>query len=686
MKTPRWPNRWALGGALLAALVGVAALALGAGGDSSRSLRRRPLPGTTATRSPAPPRPAPVRLAVTSAGRLPAPVQDPATTALGATALAIGGLDTRDVSVATIYAGRRRTGTLPAALHDAAAASDGRAAYLFGGGEPSRDAILRVTADGHSRAVGRLPAPASDVAAVASGGSFYVVGGYTGTAPLRTIVQWRPGSPARVVARLPKPLRYAAVASAGGRIVIAGGTSGTAAGRDVFAFDPGSRTLRRIGLLPRPLTHAAAATLGGRMYVIGGRGAVLGTQTRRILAIDPATGAVHGAGRLPRPLSDAGAAATGGSILVAGGRDAAGAVRSELLTLRLGAAGAARARAAYRVPPLLDRSDVYAADRPGALSPVVRGFRPLVYVPNSHSNTVDEIDPHSYRVVRHFRVGALPQHVVPSYDLRTLWVNDDTGNSLTPIDPRNGRPGRPVPVTDPYNLYFTPDGHYAVVMAEQFRRIDFRDAHTMLMHHALRVPQCAGVNHADFTADGRYMLASCEFGARLIVVDVARERVVRTLALHSGAMPQDVKLSPDGRTFYVADMAAGGVWKVRAAGFRKAGFTATGAGAHGLYVSRDSRSLYVSNRAEGSVSVIALATGRPVHKWRLPGHASPDMGGVSADGRVLWLTGRYDNAVYAISTRDGHLIRRIPVGLGPHGLCVYPQPGRYSLGHTGVFR
>ena len=29
---------------------------------------------------------------------------------------------------------------------------------------------------------------------------------------------------------------------------------------------------------------------------------------------------------------------------------------------------------------------------------------------------------------------------------------------------------------------------------------------------------------------------------------------------------------------------------------------------------------------------------------------------------------------------------RIPVGSGPHGLAVYPQPGRYSLGHTGVFR
>jgi hypothetical protein len=62
------------------------------------------------------------------------------------------------------------------------------------------------------------------------------------------------------------------------------------------------------------------------------------------------------------------------------------------------------------------------------------------------------------------------------------------------------------------------------------------------------------------------------------------------------------------------------------------------------------------------------------------------MGGVTADGSQLWLSGRYDREVYVISTSDGHLIARIPVAEGPHGLCVWPQPGRYSLGHTGITR
>jgi YVTN family beta-propeller protein len=339
----------------------------------------------------------------------------------------------------------------------------------------------------------------------------------------------------------------------------------------------------------------------------------------------------------------------------------------------------------FAVPRLLDPHDVYAADRPGRLAAAVRHFPSRVYVPNSESNTVSVINPSTYKVIDQFPVGAQPQHVVPSYDLKTLWVNNDQGNSLTAIDPQSAKPGRTVAVADPYNLYFTPDGRYAIVVSERLQRLDFRDAHTMRLHHSLSVP-CSGPNHIDFTADGRYLLLSCEFDGKVVKVDVANEKVVGSLTLDPGGMPQDIKLSPDGKLFYVADMMMNGVWMVDANHLHKVGFIPTGAGAHGLYVSRDSRYLYVSNRMEGSVSVISFAARKAVHKWRIPGGGSPDMGGVSADGKVLWLTGRYNGVVYAISTQNGKLLARIPVGSGPHGLCVYPQPGRYSLGHTGVFR
>jgi YVTN family beta-propeller protein len=331
--------------------------------------------------------------------------------------------------------------------------------------------------------------------------------------------------------------------------------------------------------------------------------------------------------------------------------------------------------------------NVYAADRAGALSPVVRGDPALVYVPNSMSNTVTVISQQTLQIVAKFPTGELPQHVTPSYDLRTLYVDNDLGNTLTPVDPRTGQPGRQIPVQDPYNLYFTPDGRYAIVVAERLQRLDFRDPHTMRLIHSLSVPVCAGVDHIDFSADGRYAFASCEFAGRMIKVDVGAIRLTRTLVLGNGqTAPQDVKLSPDGRTLYSADQSRGGVWEMNPSTFRVIGFLHTGDGAHGLYPSRDAKTMYVSNRLAGSVSVVSFATKRVIATWRIPGPASPDMGGVSANGSTLWLSGRYNAEVYAIDTRTGKLRARIAVGQGPHGLCVWPQPGRYSLGHTGIMR
>jgi YVTN family beta-propeller protein len=337
------------------------------------------------------------------------------------------------------------------------------------------------------------------------------------------------------------------------------------------------------------------------------------------------------------------------------------------------------------MPPPLQAGGVYAADRPNRLAPAVRHFPPRVWVADSDDGTVHVIDPQTRRVLRRFHVGRLPQHLTSSWDLKTLWVANDASDTLTSVDPATGHHGRPLRVADPYNLYFTPEGRRAIVVAERLQRLDFRDPHTMRLRHPLPVP-CPGVDHLDFSADGRSLLASCEFGSSLIRVDVAAERVTGRLNLRPGAKPQDVKLAPDGRLFYVADMVAGGVWLVDADRLQVTGFVATGAGAHGLYVSRNSQSLYVSNRNMGSVSVLSFASHRVVATWRLSGGGSPDMGGVSADGRVLWLSGRYHGEVYAIDTSSGRLLARIPVGRGPHGLCVYPQPGRYSLGHTGVFR
>ena len=211
------------------------------------------------------------------------------------------------------------------------------------------------------------------------------------------------------------------------------------------------------------------------------------------------------------------------------------------------------------MPPVPDAHNLYGETAAGKFNPAVQGDLERIYVPNLRSNDVYVIDPNEFKVIGRFKVGIGPQHIVPSWDLRTLWVTNNaegrTDGSLTPIDPRSGKPGNSVPVDDPYNMYFSPDGKSAIVVAEARKRLDFRDPQTMAMQYSIEVPGCPGVNHADFSIDG---------------------------------------------------------------------------------------------------------------KW-------------------LWLAARYDDVVYRFDTSNGD-VRQVKVGAEPHGLTVWPQPGRYSLGHTGNLR
>ncbi|MBS0539327.1 MAG: YncE family protein [Proteobacteria bacterium] len=385
------------------------------------------------------------------------------------------------------------------------------------------------------------------------------------------------------------------------------------------------------------------------------------------------------------------------------------------------------------MPPVIDPTNLYSEIGPDRLSPAVRNDLARVYVPNRRSNTVTVIDQNTLAVVDTIKVGRNPQHVVPSWDLRTLWVANNaegrTDGSLTPIDPATGKAGAAIPVDDPYNVYFTPSGRRAIIVAEELRRLDFRNPQTMKLDFSIAVPKCGGVNHADFSIDGSFALFTCEFDGAVTKIDLVNRAVVGTLMLTpfydrpsvvaqlttfekkpalvfnrpelgrpvftSRGMPQDIRISPDGKLFFVADMLADGVHVVDGASFRQIGFIPTGLGAHGLYPSRNGKQLYVANRGSnkmigrpggaGSVSVIDFATRKVVQTWPIPEGGSPDMGNVSADGKYLWLSGRFDDVVYRIDTMSG-AVDKIKVGREPHGLTVWPQPGRYSLGHTGNLR
>jgi YVTN family beta-propeller protein len=353
------------------------------------------------------------------------------------------------------------------------------------------------------------------------------------------------------------------------------------------------------------------------------------------------------------------------------------------------------------MPRVVNPVDLYSQTRRGDLSPATRGALPRVYVPNLKSNDVYVIDPKTLQVVDRYASGGIdPQHVVPSYDLKTLWIaNEDvpgTAGTVVPIDPKTGKPGLPIPVDNPYNLYFTPDGRSVIVVAEQRKRLDFRDPHTWALQASLPLPGCAGVNHGDFSIDGSYLILSCEFQRGLVKVDWRARVVLGYLQLAPDAVPQDVRVSPNGATFYVADLQKAGLFTVDGNTFAVTGFVPTNVGAHGLVISRDGTKMYVANRGNqtqgvgpghgpGSISVLDFATNRVLAEWTIPGGGSPDMGNVTPDGSRLFVSGRFDDVVYVFDTKTG-AETTVPVGKEPHGVAVWPQPGQYSLGHTGNMR
>jgi YVTN family beta-propeller protein len=325
--------------------------------------------------------------------------------------------------------------------------------------------------------------------------------------------------------------------------------------------------------------------------------------------------------------------------------------------------------------------NAYAAITNATLSPAVRGIRTFVYVPDNVSNDVRVIDPRTFRVVRIFHVGVLPLHITPAWNLKRLYVGNVYSNTLTVIAPRTARPVGTIHVPDPYNLYFTPDGKHAIDVAEGQDTLYFYSPSTWRLQGSVRIP-FRGPDHLDFSRDGSTLLISTEYSGAVVKVDVVHRRVLGAIQL--GGSTVDVKLSPFGRDFYVANQDRAGVYVIDPVHMRQVAFIPTGAGAHGFAIARDAVHLYVTNRLAGTISVIDTRTRNVVHTWHVGG--SPDMLQVSADGKQLWVSNRFDASVSVINTRNGRVLHVIPVGIRPHGLTLFPQPGRFSLGHNGVYR
>ncbi|MEO8639587.1 MAG: beta-propeller fold lactonase family protein [Chloroflexota bacterium] len=326
--------------------------------------------------------------------------------------------------------------------------------------------------------------------------------------------------------------------------------------------------------------------------------------------------------------------------------------------------------------------NVWAATISSTLPAAVANLPARLYVPNEADRTVTVVDVGTLSVIDRLPVGILPEHVTPDWDLSRLYVSNYGSTFMSAMDAQTGKLVDPIQAPFAYNLYFTPDGTTAIVMAEEVDRVDFYDRVTWAPLGQLPIPW-RGIDHADFSAGGRYLMASTEYASgHVLKIDVVTRSIVGDLEV--GGLPIDTKLSPDGLVFYNANQGRNGVSIIDPISMQELSFLPTGTGAHGMATSRDTKSLYVSNRLNGTISVISFATRQVVTTWLVGG--TPDMLQVSPDGTQLWVSNRYGTTVSIIDTATGAVVNTIQVGRQPHGLTYFPQPGRFSIGHNGVYR
>jgi YVTN family beta-propeller protein len=331
---------------------------------------------------------------------------------------------------------------------------------------------------------------------------------------------------------------------------------------------------------------------------------------------------------------------------------------------------------------------VYATTVSGQISSALAGVPERVYVPDEISGDVVVIDPATFKIVRRFKTGLYPEHVTPDWDLSRLLVSNMNSSTLTVIDSRTSRPSGTIKVPIPYAVYFTLDGTKAVVVNDLISPLNvkrnglyFYDRRTWKVLKFVQIPY-PGADDLDMSADGRYLMVSCEYSGRIAKVDTRSMRIVGSVKV--GSLPRDVRLAPDGKVFFVANEGLNLVQVVDPVGLKVVASIPTGAGTHGLEFSRDATRLYVNNRTAGTITVIDVATLRVITTWRIGG--SPDEMVLSPDGTRLWISNRRNGGVSVVDTRSGKVLATIATGDAPHGLTYWPQPGTMSVGQNGNMR
>lgn len=284
----------------------------------------------------------------------------------------------------------------------------------------------------------------------------------------------------------------------------------------------------------------------------------------------------------------------------------------------------------------------------------------VAFVLNSAEASVSVLDLRTHAELRQIPVLREPHHLALTPDRHFLLVGDTVGNELMFLNPLTGELVRRVTMSDPYQLVFSPNGKWLTVAGLARDQIDIYDWATLKLVHRVSAPRMP--SHINYSPDSSVVYVSLQATNSLDAIDVKTGNVLWKSKV--GDTPAGV-LWWQG-ALLVGIMGNDYVAVVDPADGHVARRIRTGRGAHVMFVPHDRSAIYVSNRVDGTVTVLDPKTLDPIRSFRIPG--GPDDMDFAPDGKI-WVSERFARTVAVVDPVTGKF-ESIGVGRSPHGIWL----------------
>jgi YVTN family beta-propeller protein len=273
-------------------------------------------------------------------------------------------------------------------------------------------------------------------------------------------------------------------------------------------------------------------------------------------------------------------------------------------------------------------------------------------------------------------IGREPHHLIVTPDGKEVLIGSTVTNELTGLDIKTGERKRVVrDIIDPYHLGFSPNGKWLVTAAYRLDHVDIFHADGFRLAGRIFIDGLP--SHMAFDADSKTVFVTLQQSGRLAAFDLATQTLKWNVQV--GNAPAGVIMLPDDKRLLVALTGEDGIVIVDPKDGAMKGNLQTGKGAHNFWPKGDGRHYFLSNRVEGTVSLIDTKDDlRVVGSVRVPG--GPDCMDITPDGKELWVTQRFLRRVAVIDVEQMRVVASIPVGKSPHGVFMLHSPALKPAG------